>query len=49
MSGTQDVVIAGGVQNMSRIPIGASFRAAAAIGLGTRPVQRLARLDASLR
>jgi acetyl-CoA C-acetyltransferase len=33
MSGTQDVVIAGGVQNMSRIPIGASFRAAAAIGL----------------
>jgi acetyl-CoA C-acetyltransferase len=33
MSGTQDVVIAGGVQNMSQIPIGASFRAAAAIGL----------------
>jgi acetyl-CoA C-acetyltransferase len=33
MSGTQDVVVAGGVQNMSRIPIGASFRAAAAIGL----------------
>src|SRR5580692_11090435 len=33
MSGTQDVVIAGGVQNMSKIPIGASFRAAAAIGL----------------
>ena len=33
MSGTQDVVIAGGVQNMSQIPIGAAFRAAAAIGL----------------
>jgi acetyl-CoA C-acetyltransferase len=33
MSGTQDVVIAGGVQNMSQIPIGASFRAAGAIGL----------------
>jgi acetyl-CoA C-acetyltransferase len=32
MSGTQDVVIAGGVQNMSQIPIGASFRAAA-VGL----------------
>jgi acetyl-CoA C-acetyltransferase len=33
MSGTQDIVIAGGVQNMSQIPIGASFRAGAAIGL----------------
>src|SRR3954466_8142279 len=33
MSGTQDVVVAGGVQNMSQIPIGAAFRAAAAIGL----------------
>ena len=33
MSGTQDVVIAGGVQNMSQIPIGSAFRAAAAIGL----------------
>jgi acetyl-CoA C-acetyltransferase len=33
MSGTQDVVIAGGVQNMSQIPIGAAFRAAAALGL----------------
>jgi acetyl-CoA C-acetyltransferase len=33
MSGTQDVVIAGGVQNMSMIPIGAAFYAAKAIGL----------------
>ena len=33
MSGTQDVVIAGGVQNMSMIPIAAAFRAAAAMGL----------------
>src|SRR3954466_11548549 len=33
MSGTQDVVIAGGVQNMSQIPIGAAFRAAVAIGV----------------
>jgi len=33
MSGTQDVVIAGGVQNMSQIPIAAAFRAAAALGL----------------
>ncbi len=33
MSGTQDVVIAGGVQNMSQIPIGSAFRAASALGL----------------
>jgi acetyl-CoA C-acetyltransferase len=33
MSGTQDVVVAGGVQNMSMIPIGSAFRAASAIGL----------------
>src|SRR3954470_5105993 len=33
MSGTQDVVVAGGVQHMSTIPIGAAFRAAAALGL----------------
>ncbi len=32
MSGTQDVVVAGGVQNMSQIPIGAAFSAAKAIG-----------------
>src|SRR6201999_1448444 len=29
MSGTQDVVVAGGVQNMSKIPIGSAFTAAA--------------------
>jgi acetyl-CoA C-acetyltransferase len=34
MSGTQDVVVAGGVQNMSQIPISSSFRAAAALDLG---------------
>jgi acetyl-CoA C-acetyltransferase len=33
MSGTQDVVIAGGVQNMSQIPIASAFRAAVAIGI----------------
>jgi acetyl-CoA C-acetyltransferase len=33
MSGTQDVVIAGGVQNMSKISIGAAFSAARAIGV----------------
>src|SRR5438067_2179194 len=33
MSGTQDVVIAGGVQNMSQIPIGSAFRAAVVIGV----------------
>jgi acetyl-CoA C-acetyltransferase len=32
MSGTQDVVIAGGVQNMSMIPIGAAFQAAKHVG-----------------
>lgn len=34
MSGTQDVVIAGGVQTMSQIPIGYAFSAAAPLGLG---------------
>jgi acetyl-CoA C-acetyltransferase len=33
MSGTQDVVIAGGVQNMSKIPIGSAFTASRAIGI----------------
>jgi len=33
MSGTQDLVVAGGVQNMSQIPIGAAFAAAQAIGV----------------
>jgi acetyl-CoA C-acetyltransferase len=32
MSGTQDVVIAGGVQTMSQIPIGYAFEAAAPLG-----------------
>ncbi|MEI7713469.1 MAG: acetyl-CoA C-acetyltransferase [Rhodospirillales bacterium] len=34
MSGTQDVVIAGGVQTMSQIPIGYAFAAAEPLGLG---------------
>jgi acetyl-CoA C-acetyltransferase len=33
MSGTQDVVVAGGVQNMSKIPISSAFTAAQAIGV----------------
>jgi acetyl-CoA C-acetyltransferase len=33
MSGTQDLVIAGGVQNMSLIPIGTSFRASDLVGI----------------
>ncbi|MBW2547037.1 MAG: acetyl-CoA C-acetyltransferase, partial [Deltaproteobacteria bacterium] len=33
MSGTQDVVVAGGVQNMSMIPIGASMIAGKELGL----------------
>jgi len=33
MSGTSDLVVAGGVQNMSQIPIGSAFRAAKALGL----------------
>ena len=34
MSGTQDLVVAGGVQLMSKIPIGAAFFAAKSIGVG---------------
>jgi acetyl-CoA C-acetyltransferase len=34
MSGTADVVVAGGVQNMSMIPIGSAWAAAAAMGMG---------------
>jgi acetyl-CoA C-acetyltransferase len=34
MSGTQDVVVAGGVQTMSQIPIGYAFSAAEPLGLG---------------
>jgi acetyl-CoA C-acetyltransferase len=37
MSGTQDLVLAGGVQNMSMIPIGASFTIGAQLGLPTDP------------
>jgi acetyl-CoA C-acetyltransferase len=33
MRGTQDVVVAGGVQNMSKIPISSAFTAAQAIGV----------------
>jgi acetyl-CoA C-acetyltransferase len=33
MSGTQDLVVAGGVQNMSQIPIGSAFRVAASLEL----------------
>jgi acetyl-CoA C-acetyltransferase len=33
MSGTADVIVAGGVQNMSMIPIGSSWRAGAALGV----------------
>src|SRR3954470_4463394 len=32
-SGTADVVVAGGVQNMSMVPIGSAFTAAAPLGL----------------
>src|SRR3954454_2598426 len=34
MSGTADLVIAGGVQNMSAIPIGTSWRVAKELGFG---------------
>jgi acetyl-CoA C-acetyltransferase len=33
MSGTQDLVVAGGVQNMSMVPIGTAWRAGAAMGI----------------
>jgi acetyl-CoA C-acetyltransferase len=35
MSGTQDVVIAGGVESMSRVPIGSPVRLAAEAGMGS--------------
>src|SRR5690349_10485976 len=35
LSGTADLVVAGGVQNMSRIPIGAAMTAGAAFGFPT--------------
>lgn len=37
MSGTQDVVIAGGVESMSRVPMGSPFRLPAEVGLGVGP------------
>ena len=38
MSGTQDVVIAAGVESMTRVPMGSPFAVAANIGLGTGPL-----------
>ncbi len=37
MSGTQDVVIAAGVESMTRVPMGSNFRLHADAGLGTGP------------
>src|SRR5688572_16395300 len=37
MSGTSDVVVAGGVQNMSKIPITSSFLAGEQFGAGSDP------------
>jgi acetyl-CoA C-acetyltransferase len=37
MSGTQDIVVAGGVQNMSKVPITSSFLAGEALGLAPDP------------
>lgn len=38
MSGTQDVVIAGGVEHMTRVPMGSPFRVPADAGLGSGPL-----------
>jgi len=38
MSGTQDVVIAGGVESMTRVPMGSPFRLAAEAQLGQGPL-----------
>jgi acetyl-CoA C-acetyltransferase len=38
MSGTQDMVIAGGVEHMTRVPMGSPFRLAAEAGLGSGPL-----------
>ena len=48
MSGNQDVVIAGGVQTMSQIPIGTAMGAGGAAG-HARPVLRQPRLGGALR
>ena len=37
MSGTQDIVIAAGVESMTRVPMGSNFRLHAQAGLGTGP------------
>lgn len=38
MSGTQDMVIAGGVEHMTRVPMGSPVRLAADAGVGTGPL-----------
>ena len=38
MSGTQDLIIAGGVEHMTRVPMGSPVRLAAESGLGTGPL-----------
>lgn len=38
MSGTQDLIIAGGVEHMTRVPMGTPFRLAADAGLGEGPL-----------
>ncbi len=48
LSGTADLVVAGGVQNMSMIPIAAAMLAGQAYGVG-RPVQRVGRLAGQVR
>ncbi|HEX8445763.1 MAG TPA: acetyl-CoA C-acetyltransferase [Sphingomonas sp.] len=40
MSGTQDMVIAGGVEHMTRVPMGSPFRLAAQAGLGLGPLSQ---------
>jgi acetyl-CoA C-acetyltransferase len=40
MSGTQDVVIAAGVESMSRVPMGSNFRLHAKAGIGVGPWSR---------
>ena len=45
LSGTADLVVAGGVQNMSQIPISAAMLAGQAYGF-ERPVQRIGRAGA---
>jgi acetyl-CoA C-acetyltransferase len=38
MSGTQDMVVAGGVEHMTRVPMGSPFRLAADAGVGSGPL-----------